>query len=188
MPNLMSCPMPTCGAPIDAVHLVTQGMGAFTYVVRCDCGLSFDTGAQSEAAAVDRWNERPATGGEPKPFDDAVDFKSDEHALEIFSKLMAHKMAKSAAKGRSGWQQCSREVLSQMLRKHVEKGDPVDVANFCMMLCANGFSIASPSLVGVNLPAPKVLRLLDASDVEWNQAIGWNKCLAAARELLGVTP
>jgi hypothetical protein len=63
MPTLMPCPMPTCGAPIDAVHLVPQGMGAFTYVIRCDCGLSFDTGAQSEAAAADRWNERPA----PKP-------------------------------------------------------------------------------------------------------------------------
>jgi hypothetical protein len=60
MPNLMPCPMPTCGTPIDAVHLVPQGMGAFTYVIRCDCGLSFDTGAQNEAAAVDRWNERPA--------------------------------------------------------------------------------------------------------------------------------
>jgi hypothetical protein len=60
MPNLMPCPMPTCGSPIDAVHLVPQGMGAFTYVVRCNCGLSFDTGAQSEAAAVERWNELPA--------------------------------------------------------------------------------------------------------------------------------
>ena len=63
MPKLMPCPMPTCGAPIDAVHLVPQGMGAFTYVIRCDCGLSFDTGAQSEAAAADRWNERPASAG-----------------------------------------------------------------------------------------------------------------------------
>lgn len=63
MPNLMPCPMPTCGAPIDSVHLVPQGMGAFTYVVRCDCGLSFDTGAQSEAAAADRWNDRPEAAG-----------------------------------------------------------------------------------------------------------------------------
>jgi hypothetical protein len=62
MPNLMPCPMPTCSAPIDAVHLVPQGMGGFTCVVRCGCGLSFDTGAQSEAAA-DCWNERPAPAG-----------------------------------------------------------------------------------------------------------------------------
>ncbi|KMY04301.1 hypothetical protein V476_25555 [Pseudomonas syringae KCTC 12500] len=70
------------------------------------------------------------------------DFKSDDNAVYIFSKLMAHKMAKSAANGRSGWQHCSQDDLSQMLRDHVEKGDPVDVANFCMMLCANGFSIS----------------------------------------------
>lgn len=49
-----------CKRRISQAHHVPQGMGAFTYVIRCDCGLSFDTGAQSEAAAADRWNERPA--------------------------------------------------------------------------------------------------------------------------------
>lgn len=77
------------------------------------------------------------------------DFKSDDNAVEIFAKLMAHKMAKSAAKGRSGWQDCSQEDLSRMLRDHVEKGDPVDVANFCMMLSANGYGISkSPAVCG----------------------------------------
>lgn len=40
-------------------------------------------------------------------------------------------------KGRSGWdnpEECSVEDLWRMLREHVEKGDPVDVANFSMMI------------------------------------------------------
>ncbi len=69
------------------------------------------------------------------------DFKSDQNAVYIFPKLMLHKLAKKAAEGRSGWQECSQARLTRMLREHVEKGDPVDVANFCMMLCANGMCI-----------------------------------------------
>jgi hypothetical protein len=83
MPNLMPCPMPTCGAPIDAVHLVPQGMGAFTYVIRCGCGLSFDTGAQSEAAAADRWNERPA------PADGLFQDRVQPWMLECFGTMIA---------------------------------------------------------------------------------------------------
>lgn len=36
---------------------------------------------------------------------------------------------------------CTQEDLSRALREHVEKGDPVDVANFCMMLHARGEKI-----------------------------------------------
>ncbi|WP_202967477.1 hypothetical protein, partial [Pseudomonas abietaniphila] len=90
------------------------------------------------AAAIAAWNNRAApvspASGEP-------DFKTDENALEIFSKLMAHKLAKKSQEGRHGWQRMSQQELTSMLREHVEKGDPVDVANFCMMLCANGFKI-----------------------------------------------
>ena len=67
---------------------------------------------------------------------------SDEWTQEVFSKRMLRKLEASAAKGRTGWQQCSHANLSRMLREHVEKGDPVDVANFCMFLDALGFSIA----------------------------------------------
>lgn len=54
--------------------------------------------------------------------------------LAPFLLLMARKMAASEIKGRLGWVQCSQQDLSNMLREHVEKGDPVDVANFCFML------------------------------------------------------
>jgi len=40
-------------------------------------------------------------------------------------------------KGRGGWDkpnECDVEDLAAMLVQHVEKGDPVDIANFCMMI------------------------------------------------------
>ena len=58
----------------------------------------------------------------------------DDRAVDAFAVAMKAKMAVSRAKGRSGWQTCPASVLWQILREHVEKGDPVDVANLAMMI------------------------------------------------------
>jgi|GEM_PF-4258236 len=61
----------------------------------------------------------------------------DDYAVRSFAKMMSEKMALSRAKGRSGWndpEQCSVEYLRHLLYEHLAKGDPVDVANICMML------------------------------------------------------
>ena len=68
----------------------------------------------------------------------------DDAAVDRFAEAMKAKLAKSRAKGRGGWEdkaQCSAEDLSELLRGHVDKGDPVDVANFCMMLQQRGEGI-----------------------------------------------
>jgi hypothetical protein len=64
----------------------------------------------------------------------------DEEAVDRFAAEMKCKLAAARAKGRGGWNtdECSAARLSEMLREHVEKGDPVDVANFCMMLQQRG--------------------------------------------------
>lgn len=65
----------------------------------------------------------------------------DDAAVDRFAGAMKSKLAKKRAEGRGGWDrkdECSAEQLSAMLRSHVEKGDPVDVANFCMMLHQRG--------------------------------------------------
>lgn len=70
----------------------------------------------------------------------------DEVAVDAFAAKMKAKMADARAKGRGGWEdreQCSAEDLSRTLREHVEKGDPRDVANFCMMLHQRGEAIAA---------------------------------------------
>lgn len=67
----------------------------------------------------------------------------DDIAVDRFAAAMKEKLKLAREKGRGGWEQCSQAVLSGMLREHVEKGDPRDVANFCMMLWNNGAGIAA---------------------------------------------
>ncbi|KAF1016231.1 MAG: hypothetical protein GAK31_01720 [Stenotrophomonas maltophilia] len=70
----------------------------------------------------------------------------DDLAVDAFAAAMKAKMATARAKGRDGWDdpaQCSADDLTRMLRDHVEKGDPRDVANFCMMLHQRGEAISA---------------------------------------------
>lgn len=69
------------------------------------------------------------------PFDFAA--LADENAVMSFSQAMRAKMAVSRGRGRGGWQGCAVDDLWAMLREHVEKGDPVDVANLAMMIWYN---------------------------------------------------
>lgn len=62
------------------------------------------------------------------------DHHPDDLAIDRFAAAMKAKMAKKRADGRGGWESCPIADLRQMLYEHLNKGDPVDVANFCMML------------------------------------------------------
>lgn len=65
----------------------------------------------------------------------------DDAAVDRFADAMKAKLAAARSKGRGGWDdpaQCSVEHLAHLLVKHVSKGDPVDVANFSMMLHQRG--------------------------------------------------
>ncbi|HVR53101.1 MAG TPA: dATP/dGTP pyrophosphohydrolase domain-containing protein [Pseudorhodoferax sp.] len=67
----------------------------------------------------------------------------DDDAVDHFAVAMKEKLAQARAKGRSGWHGCNPADLSRMLREHVEKGDPRDVANFCMFLWSLGHPITA---------------------------------------------
>lgn len=69
---------------------------------------------------------------------------NDDLAVDAIAQKMKAKLAKKRADGRGGWETCSEARLSAMLVDHINKGDPVDVANFCAMLSALGFSIVRP--------------------------------------------
>jgi hypothetical protein len=58
----------------------------------------------------------------------------DDLAVDKFASAMKEKLAQARAKGRCGWEECAPADLSAMLYEHVAKGDPRDVANFCMFL------------------------------------------------------
>lgn len=66
-----------------------------------------------------------------------VEVHPDDAAVDRFAVAMKAKLADARAKGRGGWQGDEpgmQQRLSDMLRTHVEKGDPRDVANFAMFL------------------------------------------------------
>ncbi|WP_235816920.1 hypothetical protein [Bordetella ansorpii] len=75
----------------------------------------------------------------PTPPANAV--HADDIAVDLFAAAMKKKLAQARAKGRSGWEDCPPAILSHMLREHVDKGDPRDVANYCMMLWHHGQDI-----------------------------------------------
>lgn len=61
--------------------------------------------------------------------------------VSLLADAMKDKLDKKRAQGfRSGFRKdvLTQGEISELLREHVEKGDPVDVANFCMMLHARG--------------------------------------------------
>lgn len=66
----------------------------------------------------------------------------DDAAVDLFARAMKAKLKYAReVKGRHGWDDpndSTAESLSRALRDHLEKGDPVDVANFCMMLYLRG--------------------------------------------------
>ena len=79
----------------------------------------------------------------------------DDLAVDKFAAAMKAKLAKAREKGLEGWEECSAEFLSRMLREHVEKGDPRDVANFCTFLWSLGYGIVAQA------PQPERVPLTD---------------------------
>jgi hypothetical protein len=85
----------------------------------------------------------------------------DDQAVDRFAQSMKEKMAAARDKGRYGWQFSDPTYLSKLLREHVEKGDPRDVANFCMMLWHHQSAIAAPQAECAPREAQPVAYLVD---------------------------
>lgn len=66
-----------------------------------------------------------------------LDQCDEDKAIDAFAQAMKNKMALKREQGESGWNDkdlCTDEFLAQLLVKQLSKGDPVDIANFAMML------------------------------------------------------
>lgn len=62
---------------------------------------------------------------------------NDDISVDRFAEAMKAKLAEKRGEGYGGWddpEQCHVDDLAQMLVNHIAKGDPVDIANFCMMM------------------------------------------------------
>lgn len=93
--------------------------------------------AEHDFRVLKLYTSHVATSQEPQHPDDA--------AVDALSAAMKAKLAKQRAKGYGGWDtDCTQQRLSDMLRNHIDKGDPVDVANFCAFLFARGEGISAP--------------------------------------------
>ena len=57
-------------------------------------------------------------------------------SVDQFAALMKAKLAQARVRGKSGWRDLEwpSSDISRQLREHVDKGDPVDVANYAMFL------------------------------------------------------
>jgi len=94
---------------------------------------------------------------------------TDDAAVDRFADAMKAKLAKKRGEGRGGWedeQVCPPGMLQQMLVNHLEKGDPVDIGNFAMMIwnrgeCCNADTgeawISSENHKGMRISAEGVL-------------------------------
>ncbi|MDG2508667.1 hypothetical protein [Stenotrophomonas maltophilia] len=124
------------------------GQGALDCIGRIEEAIEFRVPHDIYAAVHGELAELKAALSARQP---AGDQCPDDLAVDAFAAAMKAKMAAARAKGRGGWEdpaQCTAEDLSRMLRNHVEKGDPRDVANFCMMLHQRGEAIAARQPVG----------------------------------------
>ena len=121
---------------------------------RCDCGLT-ETKEQAR-------NLLALIDASPKG-----DVHPDDLAVDAFAAAMKAKLADARAKGCGGWngdEPGMQQRLSDMLRAHIEKGDPRDVANFCMFLHQRGEAIS-----------PKGGSEPDAYMVRWHPIGGTDK-------------
>lgn len=56
-------------------------------------------------------------------------------AVDDFADEMKKKMKQKLKEGYKGWDDIkNKSILSKKLKEHIEKGDMVDVANYCMMI------------------------------------------------------
>ncbi len=97
-----------------------------------------------------------------------VEMHPDDRAVDLFAARMKTKLAMAREKGRGGWDdpaQCSVAYLQQLLHEHIAKGDPVDVANFCMMLSHYDASTSSPDAAGSGGEAREAIAPLNCNDL-----------------------
>ena len=64
------------------------------------------------------------------------DKEADLAGVARFASAMKLKLAKKRRQGYAGWNdgRCSLPRLRGLLVSHIKKRDPVDIANFCMMI------------------------------------------------------
>ncbi|MFC4620824.1 hypothetical protein ACFO3A_01145 [Comamonas nitrativorans] len=114
----------------------------------------------------------------------------DDEAVDRFAAELKAKLADARAKGRGGWEdkaKVSAQALSDMLLAHVFKGNPRDVAAFCMLLHQRGEAIqASPPKPGMRNEAAEAALHQIAAAIQKHQAEGGISTRDAMSEIIAI--
>ena len=121
------------------------------------------TPAEKIRALLDVSPQRCSDGPQtpPDPLKDLV---------ERFSKALLAKLKLAQANGRSGWERDDwEEHCQQGLLRHVDKGDPRDVAAYCAFMWHHGWITAAPQRCSDgSVSEALALRLRDAAQTAQN--------------------
>jgi hypothetical protein len=126
-------PCPFCGGKPDL-----RNAGPGNWWVTCE-GCKVSTNDVGRERAIELWNDRDhaPSSGEPDPL---------ETLVAGFAKALLAKLKLSRANGRSGWDATDWEDECRAgLIKHIDKGDPRDVAAYCAFMWHHDWSTWSPS-------------------------------------------
>lgn len=127
------------------------------------------------------------------------DREADNLGTCRFLIAMQEKLALKREEGRGGWNcpsECGLDDLKEMLEEHVPKGDPVDIANFAMMIWNREHPDGQPDpakrpwpfpVGGAPAPLPTGMNVaaIAARQHDWVERMGWhNKTVLEALALI----
>lgn len=121
----------------DYIEEITKIIGANFYLA----GADFDASVSIKEichATTENYERLQATFPHIKFEQPPTQADIDNEAVDKLAKAMKDKLAKKREQGYHGWATCKHGDLVQLLINHVDKGDPIDVANFCAFLFARG--------------------------------------------------
>ena len=121
----------------DYIEEITKIIGANFYLA----GADFDASVSIKEichATTENYERLQATFPDIEFEQPPTQADIDNEAVDKLAQAMKKKLAKKREQGYHGWETCKHGDLVQLLINHVDKGDPIDVANFCAFLFARG--------------------------------------------------
>lgn len=121
----------------DYIEEITKIIGANFYLA----GADFDASVSIKEichATTENYERLQATFPDIEFEQPPTQADIDNEAVDKLAQAMKNKLAEKREQGYHGWETCKHGDLVQLLINHVDKGDPIDVANFCAFLFARG--------------------------------------------------
>lgn len=119
--------------------MTAQSLGALrlTIVYEIPSGSDASYLLASPHMIASSWSDALATRTVP------TNWHEDDGAIDQFAQVLKDKMRSNREKGRTTWRDPAYTAaeISRHLREHVDKGDPRDVAIYCMFLLAKAARI-----------------------------------------------